>query len=133
MRKLVLIVCILMISNIAFCTTFIPLPIKKQIKESDAVVKGEVILTESEMDTDGEITTKVTILADKWIGVKPQSDFVEVHYLGGKVGPRIQKVEGSPNFEIGEKIVLFTKKGQNKKSGKKKQIHAELARKIKKK
>ncbi len=92
----------------ASATTFSPISIKNQIRQSDGVLQGEVITVMSE-ETPKGIVSKVTVLANKWIGIEPEDNFVDVYYPGGNVGDKIVKVHGSPQFEIGEKIILFTK------------------------
>lgn len=93
----------------AYSTTFVPISIKKQIKQSDGVVEGEVISVESEQQDSG-IVSKVTLLPNKWIGLVPKDSFVEVYFPGGALGENVQEIKGAPKFEIGERVVLFTKR-----------------------
>jgi len=93
-------------SNLA--TTFTPISIKNQIKQSDAVLQGQVVSMEAEA-IDGVIHTKVTIMADKWINFSPEEGFVDVYFPGGVFGDRVTKVFGSPNFQVGESVIIFTK------------------------
>ena len=95
-------------------TTFVPVPIKDQIKESSAIVQGEIINFESEVEDNGKIITKVFIRADKWVDTKPQAGHLTFYVPGGQIGDRIYQVEGSPKFSIGEKVVLFLKEHNNK-------------------
>ena len=98
----------------SFGTTFVPVPIKDQIKESSAIVQGEIINFESEEEESGKIVTKVFIRADKWVDTKPEAGHLTFYVPGGQVGDRIYQVEGSPKFSIGEKVVLFLKEHNNK-------------------
>lgn len=95
-------------------TTFSPLTIKTQIKQSDSIVKGRVISEFSEINENGEIVTVVDILADKWIGTEAQSDIIQVYYRGGVVGDKAVLIEGAPEFTVGEKVIVFTKKVHEK-------------------
>lgn len=108
MRNFVILTLMALHSSLVFSTTFVPLSIKKQIKHSDGVLQGEVISISSENDGE-KIITKVTVLANKWIGLNPEENFLEIYYPGGEIGDRANKVSGSPKFEIGENIIVFTK------------------------
>lgn len=114
MRNYLPIVYLMLIYNSAYATTFVPLPIKKQIVDSSAVIKGEVINTSSYEDASGKIVSKVFIRVDRWIGVTPKNNHIEVLYPGGQVGDRVQLVHGSPTFISGEKVVLLLKENSNK-------------------
>ncbi len=95
-------------------TLFAPVSIKSQIKEGDGVIKGEVITSEA-IEENGQILTRVTLRADRWIGVSPEEgSLVDVYYPGGKVGSRVLKIEGTPEFEIGERVILITKHDKEK-------------------
>jgi hypothetical protein len=96
-------------------TSFIPITIKKQISESHGVVKGEVSSIEPFENENGEIITKIELFSDKWIGVQAMDSRIDVYFPGGQIGDKIQEIQGAPQVEIGENIVVLTKKinGQN--------------------
>lgn len=98
-----------LLSHSLMATTYAPVPIKKQIVESDGIVKGEVINTTYEEDDQGRIITNVFIRADKWIGVTPRDGHLNVSFPGGQMGDRVQTVHGAPRFKAGEKVVLLIK------------------------
>jgi len=100
-----------MVPTLAIGTTFSPISIKKQIHESEIIIEAEVLSTEAMRDEDGLIVTKVTLLPDKWIGeVSPDSENIfEVYYPGGILGDSALNVEGTPQFEVGEHVVVMTK------------------------
>lgn len=109
MRNLVVFLIVIMASTYSFGTTYVPVSIKKQIVESDAIVKGEVISTNSEEAENGRFVTNVFIRADKWIGVNPSDNHLNVYIPGGQVGDVVQTVHGAPKFKTGEKVVLMLK------------------------
>lgn len=113
MAKLSLLIIVISIQSYVFATTFLPVPIKRQIAESSGIVEGEVISTEAVLDRNGRIVTKVFMRADKWIGVRPEAGHLEVYYPGGQVGDRVQKVHGAPKFDYGERVVLLLKSDKN--------------------
>jgi hypothetical protein len=113
MAKLLILLSLLS-NSFVFATTFIPVPIKRQIADSTGIVEGEVFSSEAIIDDSGKIVTKVFIRADKWIGVKPLGEYLEVYYPGGQVGDKVQTVHGSPKFGSGERVVLLLKNDQEK-------------------
>ena len=98
-----------LISSHSFATSFVPVSIKNQLKESDGLVHGEVFEIVS-IKKDEQIITRVTILADKWIGLEVEENFTEIYYPGGEFENQVSTIGGSPSFQIGETVVLFTKK-----------------------
>ena len=106
MRKLFIAFYLFVFSLGALATVFIPLSIKKQIKQSDAIVRGEVSEINFE-EVGDQVTTRVTIYVDRWIGVDPNDHLVDVYLPGGKGTRHSQKVFGAPEFEVGEKIIVF--------------------------
>ncbi len=91
-------------------TTFVPISIKKQIIESDDIIHGEVRSIQSER-TDSGIVTYAELKIDHWLGdYNPETEFVKLYFPGGTIGDDVYEVHGSPQFEIGESVVVFTKK-----------------------
>lgn len=88
-------------------TTFLPLSLKKQINSSDGIVYGEVLEKEFLHNKEFEVVTKVILKVDKWIGVGPTDHLVEVYFPGGTIDNRTVQIEGAPNFEINEKVLIF--------------------------
>ena len=114
MAKLLLLLCLTVISNtLVFATTFVPLTIKKQIEDSDGVVVGEILNISSYQKENGQIYSRAFIKAEKWIGAKVENDHIEISFPGGKLNGRVFKVFGAPQFENGEKVVLFTRNINN--------------------
>jgi hypothetical protein len=103
-------------STLAFGSTFVPVSIKKQIKEADGLVYGKVINSSAVAIEHGEIATKVFLRLDKWIDVEPSNNHLEVYYPGGVLGDRATRVEGTPTFKLGEDVVLFIGKDQKGRS-----------------
>lgn len=106
MRFFCLALVFISISTGSLATTFIPVSIKKQIKESGKIVEGRVISQEAKREK-GMIVSSIQLLADKWVGIQMDSDIINVHFPGGQMGDEVYKVEGSPEFELGEKVVLM--------------------------
>lgn len=108
-KLLKLFILLIVLNTNVFATTFVPLTIKKQINSADGIVVGEVVNTTSYEHKSGKIFTRAFVKADRWIGSKVDNNHIEINYPGGKLGSKVFKVFGAPNFESGEKVVLFTK------------------------
>ena len=94
----------------AMATTFLPLSIKKQIVESEEIIKGRVELVQSEHMSDG-IVSFARIKVDHWLGsLAPETEYIDVYFPGGEIGDEVYKIHGAPSFEIGENVVLFGKR-----------------------
>lgn len=106
MRILVLSLFAPLFISLSFATTFIPVPIKKQVKESGKIVEGNVVSLESKLN-DGVIISSVRLLVDKWIGFELKQTYLDVHFPGGRMQDQVYKVEGTPEFELGEDVVLM--------------------------
>ena len=87
-------------------TTFEPITIKTHIKESDALISGEVSSIEN-INKDGLISRKISIDLDKWVGFEVESNNVDIYAPGGEIDGTKFHVTGAPKFTIGEKVVVF--------------------------
>jgi hypothetical protein len=96
------------ISALAYGTTFVPVTIKQQIQESDALVQG-LVSSIHFIELDGQITTKVSLDLNRWLGLVAEHDTVDVYYPGGEIGEEKLIVQGAPHLVLGENVVLFLK------------------------
>jgi len=109
MRNLKIAMFIFMISFQAMATLFQPISVKKHLIESSGVIEGEIVSIESELGENDKIVTRVILRPDKWIGnlEMPETDEVSILYPGGQVGNQVRKIEGVPDFALGESVVVF--------------------------
>ena len=105
MRKHIVLL-LIFASQAGFATTFKPVSVKVQIKESQGIIEGVVDRIEYLDGEDGRIETKVVIFTNKWIGVTPQEEsYTEVFYPGGRIGDKEYKVQGAPKLNVGENVI----------------------------
>lgn len=114
MRNLKILLIFLLFSHSVWATMFQPLSLRRQLLESSGVVQGEVQHIESELDDNGKIITRVTLRADRWIGLNFEQEEVSVFFPGGKVGDQARLIEGVPDLSLGENVVLFVKRGEHR-------------------
>jgi hypothetical protein len=77
------------------------------MKEAEAVVSGRVVSVNSQYNANKEVYTFVTLDGVEVLsGAYPDSSLT-VRLKGGKIEHDISHVIGSPEFEEGEKVILF--------------------------
>lgn len=97
--------------------TYIPTPLEDQIKESYGVVKGTYQSKVYKKNRNGDVITEVSIALDEASGLKPgdvinKKNF-KITYPGGVWQGIVHKYTGSPEFKMGEEIVLLIHRGDN--------------------
>jgi hypothetical protein len=60
---------LILMFNQAFATLYKPVSISEQVKSSDAVVIGYIDNKNSELLSDGQVVTKVTLRLERWMGI----------------------------------------------------------------
>ena len=111
MRNYTILFIILSYCGQLLATSFVPLSIKDQIKDSDGVIHGKVESLEPVSGENGRIFTKVSIRPEKWLALeRPENSLFEVYYPGGVIDGVAQLTHGSPKFELGEEVVLLVRK-----------------------
>lgn len=91
--------------------------VDQQIKDSDGIIVGHYLRSRSIKLEDGNIATQMIFKMNKEIGMQSElfgMDEIIVHYPGGSLGDEIVKVEGVPQFIIGEHVVLMIKNNNDR-------------------
>lgn len=97
-------------------TTYYPLPLEKQLTESQAVIKGEYQGATYKKAAGGEIVTVASFKILESMGLKDnevlnRSDF-KIIFPGGKWNNMIYTIDGAPRFTQGEQSVLLLNKSK---------------------
>lgn len=108
---------ILLLAAKAMATTYYPLPIHKQLDESQAVIKGEYQGATYKKTATGEIVTVASFKVDEFVGLKEneilnKQDF-KVIFPGGKWNRMVYTIDGAPKFQKGESSVLVLNKSKH--------------------
>lgn len=93
----------------AFASSVRPPQFEDLVRRADAIVRGEVTAVRSEWRVSGEthrIVTLVTVRVDRTIVGAPQAT-MELEFLGGRVGDRTLTVTDQPQFNVGDRDILF--------------------------
>jgi hypothetical protein len=89
-------------------TVVVPMADEALIHGAAAIVTGVVTGIENEEDGAGQTAyTRVSLrVAEVLKGIVPEGDLV-VRQLGGQIGDRHLRIEGAPEFAVGERVLLF--------------------------
>ncbi len=80
--------------------------------ESDRIVLGRVLFSESFLRRDGQIWTWHRIEVEREIrGHAPAEGEVIVETMGGQIGEIGMRVEGEASFQVGERVLVFVHGG----------------------
>lgn len=107
--KLKISIGLLMTFGLTFATTMLPLSIEELIDKSPLIITGEVVSIETyENQENGIIHREVAVIPNEVLKGEISPDIpIIVYVLGGTIGERAVFVPGSPEFEVGEKVLLF--------------------------
>jgi len=112
--KSLLLFLFIFISTQVGSTTFIVTPIEVHIEKASGIIHGQVLATTAKKLPDGKIVTQVSLslLATSGIenGEIVSKNNFQVLTLGGSWNGVRRYVEGSPEFKVGEEVVLFVNK-----------------------
>lgn len=102
------------LANLACATTYLPIPLEKQLKESSGVIRGKYIGKSYKRLPSGKIVTELSFKVSHSAGVPPRyfvhkSDF-KVLVPGGIWQDIVYQVEGAPKFEVNKEVVVLVKK-----------------------
>ena len=88
------------------------LDLEALVQQADDVVVARVLKQESKYDDQNRIVTDYTMQVERAEKGKAQPGAaVTVRQLGGVVGDRGMRITGEPTYEVGERVVLFGKRG----------------------
>lgn len=96
-------------SRPAEATVVVELPERELTASAAAIVVGRVKAIASDWDASGrQIFTDVTVALDEVVrGELPPASDITIRQLGGRVGDTESRVLGSPQFAVGERVLLF--------------------------
>ena len=100
-----------------YATVFQMQPVEQQIRESDGIIVGHYLRSNSIKLDDGSIATQMIFKMNKEIGMQSEffgMDEIIIHYPGGQIGDQIMQVSGVPKFVPGEKLVIMVKSYQDR-------------------
>jgi hypothetical protein len=76
---------------------------------ADSILVAEVTDVASYKEGDGNIYTRVTLSVEQTVKGAAQGEVV-VKMLGGEVAGQVLLVEDAPDFQLGERVVVFLEK-----------------------
>ena len=99
--------CVLMIvaAWTAGATTIV-LPTDEQLIDKSPLIVSGTVTSVTAIDRDGSVWTDAVVSVERTLKGATDST-ITVHQLGGTSGDRITKIFGAPEFEDGERVLLF--------------------------
>src|SRR5690349_5348324 len=92
----------------ALATTVIPVSETDLAAQATAVVLGRVTAIGSHLDgARGQIFTDITLAVDEVVAGPALPSSVTIRQPGGRVGGLASWIEGSPEFTVGERVLVF--------------------------
>ena len=100
----------LTVATPAFATTVIPVPEPALTRDAAAIVIGHVLRIESHWDqTQQRVETDITISVDEVLKGQLAATEITLRQPGGRAAGLESWLEGSPEFERGEKVLVFVR------------------------
>ncbi|RME67896.1 MAG: hypothetical protein D6781_12205 [Verrucomicrobia bacterium] len=100
---------LLLVAPLVQATTVIPPSFEELVARADLVVDGEITAVRSELsERQGRpvVHTYITVeVLDVLKGSAPEP--LELRMLGGTVGDLTMKIDGAPEFHVGDRDILF--------------------------
>jgi len=109
----VLVVAALGGSQPARATVLLEVPLDEMIKDSDAIVLGEVSWVDTRMVLGGErleLWTLSSIRVRRWLKAGAGPEQVTLHERGGHFRGQGMRIAGTPTYRVGESVLVFLKR-----------------------
>ncbi|HEV8584730.1 MAG TPA: Ig-like domain-containing protein [Methylomirabilota bacterium] len=98
----------------ALATTVVPMSEADLTRQAAAVVLGRVTAIQSHWDTGrAQIFTDITLAVDEVLAGPALPASVTLRQPGGRIGGFHSRVEGSPEFWVGERVLVFLRVGRD--------------------
>ena len=92
----------------AAASTVVAMTLDHMSERADNIFVGRVTGTRADWNAErSRIYTYVTFEVDRYLLGGGESRVATVRVLGGRVGPYLAMVPGSPRFDVGEEVLLF--------------------------
>jgi hypothetical protein len=99
---------LLLSASQAAASTVVAMTLPQMSERAESIFIGRVTGTRAEWTSDrSRIYTYVTLDVDRYLKGGSGSRMATVRVLGGRVGPYLAMVPGSPVFDLGEEVLLF--------------------------
>lgn len=117
MMKRLLVILSFLVTTTCFATTFLRVNVDQQIEQSDSIFIGHFLSQKSIRVEDGTLATQMTFQLTKEYGLNSELFGLEeilVHYPGGSLDDETVRIDGVPQFNVGEKVALLAKTIDNR-------------------
>jgi len=92
----------------AAASTVVAMTLEQMSERAETIFLGRVTGTRADWNAERtRIYTYVTLEVDRYLKGGSDSKVTTVRLLGGRVGPYLAMVPGTPQFDVGEEVLLF--------------------------
>jgi len=89
-------------------STVVAMTLEQMSERAESIFLGRVTGTRADWNAERtRIYTYVTLEVDRYLKGGSDSKVATVRLLGGRVGPYLAMVPGTPRFDMGEEVLLF--------------------------
>ncbi|MFW5968537.1 MAG: hypothetical protein ACOCV2_13520, partial [Persicimonas sp.] len=97
---------VMLASTAAFSATVLKLDLESLVANSDQIVEGQVVETESRVE-EGKVFTYTTIEVEEGLKGSEAGETITIRQIGGRTDELATRVAGLAHFERGEKAMVF--------------------------
>lgn len=105
------------LASVAHATTLLKLDMDDLVDRSERIVHGEVTKLEAK-EEQGRIVTYITLDVQDSLKGPADEKTVSFRVLGGRMGDLVTIVHGTPQFSVGEQVLVFLEQPASKKGPK---------------
>jgi hypothetical protein len=97
----------------AAASTVVAMSLEEMSERAESIFLGRVTGTRADWNAERtRIYTYVTFEVSRYLKGGSDSRVATVRLLGGRVGPYLASIPGSPRFDVGEEVLLFLAGGK---------------------
>src|SRR5688572_15783666 len=109
-RKLFIFILLAVCQGFALAGTAVSVPQEQLIASADAVVLGRIAAIQSSPDTKGSLYSYISLEVERdLLGGLPSQTVIYLRERGGRYGDIATWGFGAPEFQVGERVVVFLK------------------------
>lgn len=106
LRPVYWLTCVLILLTSSLYATTIVMPTDEQLVAKAPVIVRGIVLSSQAIEESGSIYTDTVVAVESAIKGTP-SWSITIREIGGIVGDRITKIYGTPEFKVGERVLVF--------------------------
>jgi hypothetical protein len=107
LKRVALFVGLLGVVAILYSTTIIPVSIEEMTRRSDLILRGKVLSIDVEEEPETHLIYQKVSISPIEVYKGNANGEIEIYVMGGTLNGLTADVPGSPQFELGEEVLVF--------------------------